>query len=62
MKTIAFILLLICTTFFLVGCGNDMVIKGKQYKTIGLVNILVDDDSVIEPKYPHIKYRTEMNK
>jgi len=38
------------------ACGSDMVIKGKEWKTIGLVNILVNDSSIMEQKNPDVGY------
>jgi hypothetical protein len=52
---IACIIVFFITT--LCGCGNDMVVKGKERTTIGIVNIIVDDSSIMEPKYPDIQYR-----
>lgn len=40
-----------------VACGKDMTIDGKEYKTIGLVNLMVADDSIVEAKDPKIQYR-----
>lgn len=49
--------LLLAFVFLIVSCGSNMVINGKEKTTIGLINIIVDDDSVMERKDPSIKYR-----
>ena len=46
---------LICV--FLIGCGKDMIVNGKDRKTIGLINLVVNDSSVMEPKYGDVQYR-----
>ncbi len=56
-RVISSIVLLCILLFFLFGCGNNMVIDGKERKTIGIVNLVVNDPSIMEPKYPDIKYR-----
>ena len=38
------------------GCGKEKVIEGRTYKPIGVVNIIVDDSSLLEPKYKNIQY------
>lgn len=42
--------------FLMVACGRDVEIGGKMRKTIGLVNVIVSDDSLLEVKDPTIKY------
>lgn len=58
-KTMKKISILISILFFLtiIGCGDNRVIAGKERKTIGIVNIIVDDDSVMEQKHKDIQYR-----
>ena len=34
-----------------------MVIKGKEVETIGIVNILINDQSVMAVKDPQVKYK-----
>lgn len=41
----------------LMGCGSNMVIDGKEYETIGMVNILVHDQSMMAVKESNIRYR-----
>ena len=41
----------------LAGCGNPLVVNGKNRGTIGLVNMIVADSSIMEPKYPDVQYR-----
>lgn len=61
MKKFKMVALVLALVFTLSACGSNMVLsdKGvtKEYGTIGLFNMAVDDDSVIEMKYPNIQYR-----
>ena len=54
-----FRLVLVCVILcsFVFGCGRDMTMDGKEYKTIGIANIIVNDSSLLEPKYPNVQYR-----
>ncbi len=54
---------LMCTIIIittLIGCGNSRIVNGKQRETIGLVNILVNDSSILEPKWPDVQYKMIM--
>ena len=39
------------------GCGQDKVVNGRMCETIGVINILVNDKSVMEQKRPDVQYR-----
>jgi len=41
----------------MIGCGSDKVVNGKECKTIGLVNILANDSSIMETKRQDVQYR-----
>lgn len=56
MKTVKLLLVALLVISILSACGSDKVINGKKYETIGLVNILVNDSSIIQPKNPNIQY------
>lgn len=54
MKKVAMILVMV---LMVSACGNNMVINGKEFETIGLVNIIVNDESILPIKDPQVKYR-----
>jgi hypothetical protein len=56
MKKIISIGLIICMFFAIIGCGSNEVIDGKKIESIGLINIMVNDRSVLAVKEPGIKY------
>lgn len=43
--------------FLLTACGNDMVVRGKTVETVGLINIVINDNSVMATKDPTVRYR-----
>lgn len=49
----------LAAVFFLVviGCGNDKVINGKEYKTVGVISVCIDDPTLFDVKDPKIKYQ-----
>jgi hypothetical protein len=50
------LVLFVALCILLTSCGSNMVIEGKKYETVGLVNIIVDDESTMAIKDPKIKY------
>ena len=57
MKTFKILLIVILTVSLLSACGNNKVIQGKERKTIGIINILINDQSLFEQKYPEVQYQ-----
>jgi hypothetical protein len=56
MKTLSIILICVFVLSF-IGCGHDLTYNnGETHKTIGIINILVNDSSVMEAKDPKMKY------
>jgi hypothetical protein len=41
----------------IMGCGNNKVIDGKEKQTVGVVNIIVNDSSLMEIKDPNVQYK-----
>jgi hypothetical protein len=52
-KYFIYILLLM----FIFGCGHNMTINGKERKTIGLINVALNDPTLFEIKHPDTKYK-----
>jgi len=50
-KSISMFLVVLFIPMFLMSCGKNKTINGKEYKTIGIINILNEE------KDPSIKYR-----
>ena len=57
MKKIISIGLIICLLFTITACGSIKVINGKEIESIGLINIWVNDKSILPIKEPGIKYK-----
>lgn len=57
MKMLKSLVLALAVILVLSGCGHNLVVNGKERKTIGVVNIIVNDFSLLEPKYPDVQYR-----
>ena len=51
------IFIYILAFIFFVGCGHNMMVNGKERKTIGLINIALNDPSLFEIKHPDTKYK-----
>ena len=51
------IVAIIVVVILLAACGSNIWIDGKEKKTVGIVNILVNDPSLFETKDPTIQYR-----
>ncbi len=57
MKKIITYILILFILIMISACGNNKIIEGKEYKTIGLVNIWVNDESMLDIKDPKIQYK-----
>ena len=58
MKRLIAALCIVCIfTITTIGCGDNMVIKGKEIETVGLVNMALNDASLLAIKDPQVKYQ-----
>ena len=48
--------LLVIFVLLLTACGKSKVIDGREYETVGLINILLNDDSYLQVKDQRIQY------
>ena len=51
------IVVIVAMIFLLTACGSNMVIQGKKVETVGIVNMFINDSSVMAVKEPGIKYK-----
>ena len=57
MKRLLSFICIFCLLFAAAGCGSDMVVNGKERKTIGCINLVVNDSSIMEQKAADVQYK-----
>lgn len=56
-KKLKTIIAIILVVVLLGGCGNNMIVDGKEIRTFGLIGNALNDESIADVKQSNIKYK-----